>query len=62
MGFFFDLTNTLNSLSTELNVGYNAFILFFSILIFLKLFGYIGIFIYSALSSYCSKYTSFKNS
>ena len=47
MGFFFDLTLTLNSLSTELLWLIMLLFCFISILIFLKLFGYIGIFIYS---------------
>ena len=50
MGFFFDLTIKLNTLSTELMWAVMLLFCFFSILIFLKLFGYIGIFIYSALA------------
>ena len=50
MGFFFDLTLTLNSLSTELMWVIMLLFCFISILIFLKLFGYIGIFIYSELA------------
>ena len=50
MSFFFDLTVTLNSLSTELMWIIMLLFCFSSILIFLKLFGYIGIFIYSALA------------
>ena len=50
MGFFFDLTIILNSLSTELMWLIMLLFCFFSILIFLKLFGYVGIFIYSALA------------
>ena len=50
MGFFFDLTTTLNSLSTELIWFIMLIFCFTSILIFLRLFGYIGIFIYSALA------------
>ena len=50
MGFFFDLTISLNSLSTELMWLIMLLFCFFSILIFLKLFGYVGIFIYSALA------------
>ena len=50
MGFFFDLTISLNSLSTELMWLVMLLFCFFSILIFLRLFGYVGIFIYSALA------------
>ncbi len=50
MGFFFDLTVSLNSLSTELMWVIMLLFCFSSILVFLKLFGYIGIFIYSALA------------
>ena len=50
MGFFFDLTAILNSLSTELMWFIMLLFCFFSILIFLRIFGYIGIFIYSALA------------
>ena len=50
MGFFFDLTLTLNSLSTEFMWVIMLLFCFISILIFLRLFGYIGIFIYSALA------------
>jgi len=50
MGFFFDLTTYLNSLSTELMWVIMLLFCFVSILIFLRLFGYIGIFIYSALA------------
>ena len=50
MGFFFELTTTLNSLSTELMWFIMLLFCFFSILIFLRIFGYIGIFIYSALA------------
>ena len=50
MGFFFELTTILNSFSTELMWFIMLFFCFFSILIFLKIFGYIGIFIYSALA------------
>ena len=50
MGFFFDLTTILNSLSTEFIWFIMLLFCFISILIFLRLFGYIGIFIYSALA------------
>ena len=50
MGFFFDLTFTLNSLSTELMWVIMLLFCFVSILIFLRLFGYIGVFIYSAMA------------
>tara|TARA_B100002051_G_C16599076_1_gene566988 strand:- start:231 stop:971 length:741 start_codon:yes stop_codon:yes gene_type:complete len=50
MGFFYDLTTNLNSLSTELMWLLMLLFCFISILIFLRLFGYIGIYIYSALA------------
>ncbi len=50
MGFFYDFTTTLNSLSTEIMWVIMLLFCFTSILIFLRLFGYIGIFIYSALA------------
>ena len=50
MGFFFELTTILNSLSTEIMWFIMLLFCFFSILIFLRIFGYIGIFIYSALA------------
>tara|TARA_Y100000996_G_scaffold408922_1_gene388765 strand:- start:375 stop:1115 length:741 start_codon:yes stop_codon:yes gene_type:complete len=50
MGFFFDLTAILNSLSSELMWVIMLLFCFLSILLFLRLFGYIGIFIYSALA------------
>ena len=50
MGFFFELTKVLNSFSTELMWFIMLLFCFFSILIFLRIFGYIGIFIYSALA------------
>ncbi len=50
MGFFFELTTILNSLSTELMWVILLLFCFLSILIFLRLFGYIGIFIYSGLA------------
>ncbi len=50
MGFFFDLTVILNSLDTELMWIIMLLFCFTSILLFLRLFGFIGIFIYSALA------------
>ncbi len=50
MGFFFELTSTLNLLNTELVWLLLLVFCFSSILIFLKLFGYVGIYIYSALA------------
>ncbi len=50
MGFFFELTVIFNSLNTELMWLIMLLFCFSSILIFLRLFGYIGIFIYSALA------------
>ena len=50
MGFFFELTSVLNTIPTEIMWIMMLLFCFGSILIFLKLFGYIGIFIYSALA------------
>ncbi len=50
MGFFFDLTLVLNSFATEFIWAIMLLFCFISILIFLRLFGYIGIFIYSSLA------------
>ena len=50
MGFFFELTSILNTIPTEIMWIMMLLFCFGSILIFLKLFGYIGIFIYSALA------------
>ena len=50
MGFFFDLTIAFNSLSTEVMWIIMLLFCFISILIFLRLFGYVGIFIYSSLA------------
>ena len=50
MGFFFELTELLNNLSTELMWAVMLIFCFVSILLFLKIFGYVGIFIYSALA------------
>ncbi len=50
MGFFFDLTLVLNSFATEFMWAIMLLFCFISILIFLRLFGYIGIFIYSSLA------------
>ena len=50
MGFFYDLTVIFNSLSTELMWSIMLLFCFISILIFLRLFGYVGIFIYSSLA------------
>ena len=50
MGFFFDLVNSLNLLSTELMWFIMLLFCFASILIFLRIFGYIGIYIYSAMA------------
>ena len=50
MGFFFDLSSFLNTLSVEFLWILFLFFCFFSILIFLKLFGHIGIYIYSAIA------------
>ena len=50
MGYFFELTEILNSFSPELMWLIMLVFCFFSILIFLRLFGYVGIFIYTALA------------
>ena len=50
MGFFFDLTIAFNSLSTEVMWIIMLLFCFISILIFLRIFGYVGIFIYSSLA------------
>ena len=50
MGVFFDFTSYLNSLSTELVWFIFLFFCFSSILIFLKIFGYIGLYIYSGIA------------
>ena len=50
MNFFFNLTAILNSFSTELMWVILLFFCYISILTFLRLFGYVGIFIYCALA------------
>ena len=50
MGIFFDFTSFLNTLSTELLWFIFLFFCFSSILIFLKIFGYIGLYIYSGIA------------
>ena len=50
MGFFFELTNILNNLNPEIIWLLMLIFCFISILIFIRLFGYVGIFIYSALA------------
>ena len=50
MGFFFELTEILNNLNPEIIWLLMLFFCFISILIFIRLFGYVGIFIYSALA------------
>jgi len=50
MGFFFELTEILNSFSPEITWILMLVFCFCSILIFLRLFGSNGIFIYSALA------------
>ena len=50
MNFFFSLTATFNSFSTELMWVILLFFCYISILTFLRLFGYVGIFIYCALA------------
>ena len=50
MNFFFNLTAIFNSFSTELMWVIMLFFCYISILTFLRLFGYVGIFIYCALA------------
>ena len=50
MGFFFELTEFLNNLNPEIIWLLMLIFCFISILIFIRLFGYVGIFIYSALA------------
>ena len=50
MGIFFDFTSYLNTLSIELGWFIFLFFCFSSILIFLKIFGYIGLYIYSGIA------------
>ena len=50
MGFFFELTGILNNLNPEIIWLLMLIFCFISILIFIRLFGYVGIFIYSALA------------
>ncbi|MDC0044892.1 queuosine precursor transporter [Pelagibacteraceae bacterium] len=50
MGFFFELTEILNNLNPEIIWLLMLIFCFISILIFIRLFGYVGIFIYSALA------------
>ena len=50
MNFFFNLTAIFNSFSTELMWVILLFFCYISILTFLRLFGYVGIFIYCALA------------
>ena len=50
MGFFFELTEILNNLNPEIIWVLMLLFCFISILIFIRLFGYIGIFIYSSLA------------
>ena len=50
MGIFFDFTSYLNTLSTEIVWFIFLFFCFSSILIFLKIFGYIGLYIYSGIA------------
>ena len=50
MGFFFELTEILNNINPEIIWLLMLIFCFISILIFIRLFGYVGIFIYSALA------------
>ena len=50
MGIFFEFTSYLNTLSIELVWIVFLFFSFCSVLIFLKIFGYIGLYVYSAVA------------
>ncbi len=50
MGIFAELTNYLNSINTELVWITFLFFCFISILLFLKIFGYVGIYIYTSVA------------
>ena len=50
MGIFFEFTSYLNTLSIELVWIAFLFFSFCSVLIFLKIFGYIGLYVYSAVA------------
>ena len=50
MGFFFEFTEKLNSFNPEIVWVIMLLFCFISILIFIRLFGYVGIFVYTALA------------
>ena len=50
MGIFFDFTNYLNLLGNEIIWILFLLFCFSSILVFLKIFGYIGLYIYTAIA------------
>ena len=50
MGIFFDLTTLLNSVNTTLLWLGMLFFCFCSILFFLKIFGYVGLYVYSTIA------------
>jgi len=50
MGIFFDLTVTLNTLNTTLLWLVMLIFCFSSILLFLKIFGYVGLYVYSTIA------------
>ena len=50
MGIFIDFTSFLNTLNAELVWFIFLFFCFISILFFLKIFGYIGIYIYTSIA------------
>ena len=50
MGIFFDLTVTLNTLNTSLLWLVMLIFCFSSILLFLKIFGYVGLYVYSSIA------------
>ena len=50
MGIFFNFTSFLSNLNTEIVWLIYFFVCFTSILIFLKIFGYVGLYIYTAIA------------
>ena len=50
MGFFYNITIFLNTINPIIIWILMLFFCFFSILFFLKIFGYIGIYIYSVIA------------
>ena len=50
MGIFFDLTVTLNTFNTSLLWLVMLIFCFSSILLFLKMFGFVGLYVYSTIA------------